>query len=699
MNTKKILAFLLAIFMIAPAVNLKVPAATDYVTIFYTKEQHENLETAYGENDTEAVVLTIIGDGELTKEDCDFITQNLTVLSLNLTEAVFKDKKVPDEAFKNYGSLRSIGLPPDTAVIGNSAFESCHELSNIGMGQSLQEIGAGAFSYCVNLEMIALPSSINAIGENAFTAAGLTGIIAMNSTGTSYNAAQSAFSGINAKLVVPLGASDYDKPPFSGMNKVEWAFYTVPLNVYAIAGITVELSADVTNKNNDKAEYQWYYNGTAISGMTGDTLVINNISQRDSGRYGIRVTLDGVSVMFSCMVEALGQTSSSAYYSTENKAPDRKNEPAKNKYDYAGLYNVIKSGKTEYKLAPVASVIKQTIPAGNRGETDYAITIYTKKIRELSQSHKNGYFEFNFENTGRFEVPFSILDNIKNIDFMTQDYMLKIYIRNIGTNQRSLTFTIVSENDKLIQELDLTNLPPVYMYYQTNKTTENHIITIEEVMYAYPVSSIKTAQNMLKFRVTEKSALYTLSTPRKADFSDIKNHWGEREILNAASLHIVEGYPDGNYLPERELTRAEFTAMIARAIYHDKKYTLTSKSFSDVRNTDWFYETVTLAGRMGLLEFITVSQFNPNQAITREEMAYMIAEAYSKLTGAANSTNVNYSDSSEIDSKYLSAVRICTNAGLLQGSNGNFMPKKTLTRAEAAAVLNRLVNLLANNIK
>ena len=257
MKIKKILAFMLAVLMIVPAINLKIMAETDYITVYYM-ESDANLETAYGSYDTDVVTLIITGGGKLTKEDCDFITQNLNVLSLNLTDSVFKDNKVPEEAFKNYNNLRSVALPLSTAAIGDSAFEGCLGLFNIALNWSLQEIGDSAFASCINLETVTLPANINKIGANAFANSGLTEIIAMRNNGSGYNAALSAFFGVNAKLVAPVGSAGYDSPPFSDMNKTDWSFYKLPSNVYAAAGTTVELSAEVTDKNNNKAAYHGF---------------------------------------------------------------------------------------------------------------------------------------------------------------------------------------------------------------------------------------------------------------------------------------------------------------------------------------------------------------------------------------------------------------------------------------------------------
>jgi hypothetical protein len=144
--------------------------------------------------------------------------------------------------------------------------------------------------------------------------------------------------------------------------------------------------------------------------------------------------------------------------------------------------------------------------------------------------------------------------------------------------------------------------------------------------------------------------------------------------------------------------------MLVRALYNSLIFDASkSRTYSDVRASDWFAADVGFADMMGLTGFITgTGSFKPDQEITREEMAYMVAKAvdYAGIyyPVPTNPPSLKYFDKAEIDGRFGKYVEICTNLGLLHGSGGNFMPKKSHTRAEAAAVLNRFMNLLAKNI-
>jgi hypothetical protein len=273
-------------------------------------------------------------------------------------------------------------------------------------------------------------------------------------------------------------------------------------------------------------------------------------------------------------------------------------------------------------------------------------------------------------------------------------------------NRYRLYFAVTDENGKAVYEFkDAHNLYGVYMYLP-HENFDNYTVRIDEADYAYPVPFVKEG-SMLKFKV-QNSLLYSRTHNGTPKFTDIENHWGEEAIIKSARNLIVEGYGDGSYRPDGALTRAEFTTMLIRALYHnlsgeERVFAGPEKRnvYSDVKSSDWYRTNIGYADIAGLTGFITGNEFKPNQKITREEMAYMIAEAVKYIginTSKAAEGALNYTDLNKINSGYLNGVKICTNLKLLQGSGGYFKPNDGLTRAEAATVLNRLLNLMGENI-
>ncbi|UUZ92243.1 S-layer homology domain-containing protein [Paenibacillus sp. P25] len=148
----------------------------------------------------------------------------------------------------------------------------------------------------------------------------------------------------------------------------------------------------------------------------------------------------------------------------------------------------------------------------------------------------------------------------------------------------------------------------------------------------------------------------------------------------------VEGYPDGTFKPERNVTREEVAAMLFR-VYRLSKSGLDSMTYTDVSNADWGAEEIAAVTKAGIMNGYPDGTFRPNQPITREEMAGIVA----RLKHLQGNGKDAFSDIS--DSWAREAINSATEAGILKGyENGAFRPKANTTRAEVVAMINRLTN-------
>lgn len=177
-------------------------------------------------------------------------------------------------------------------------------------------------------------------------------------------------------------------------------------------------------------------------------------------------------------------------------------------------------------------------------------------------------------------------------------------------------------------------------------------------------------------------------------FSDVPSkHWASKVIKTLAAKHIIEGTSATTFSPSKELTRAEFVALLVRAL--DLKATKQA-NFSDVSGTAWYADVVAAASEAGLVTGDDKGKFNPGAKVTREEMAVILIRAYEKKTGKkaeqpAGSASLKDSDS--ISAWAASSVAQAVELGLLQGREGGlFAPKASLNRAEGAQVIHSLVN-------
>ena len=148
----------------------------------------------------------------------------------------------------------------------------------------------------------------------------------------------------------------------------------------------------------------------------------------------------------------------------------------------------------------------------------------------------------------------------------------------------------------------------------------------------------------------------------------------------------VQGYPDGTVKPAGNITRAETAAILFRLMDNSsrKTYLSTKSGFRDVTAGSWYNTYVATLNNAGVITDSANGYFRPNEAITRAELAAMLAK-FSETTGAANYFN-------DVSAKYwaANAIAICAKLGWINGyPDGSFRPDRNVTRAELMAMINR----------
>ena len=157
--------------------------------------------------------------------------------------------------------------------------------------------------------------------------------------------------------------------------------------------------------------------------------------------------------------------------------------------------------------------------------------------------------------------------------------------------------------------------------------------------------------------------------------------------LNTADhFAYVQGYPNGTVKPAGNITRAETAAILFRLMddASRKTYYSTKSGFRDVASGSWYNTYVATLNNAGVITDSSNGYFRPNEAITRAELAAMLAK-FSETTGAANYFN-------DVSAKYwaANAIAICAKLGWITGyPDGTFRPDKNVTRAELMAMINR----------
>ena len=113
------------------------------------------------------------------------------------------------------------------------------------------------------------------------------------------------------------------------------------------------------------------------------------------------------------------------------------------------------------------------------------------------------------------------------------------------------------------------------------------------------------------------------------DYADIKDHWAEKDIDFISQLGYIHGYKDGQFKPDEKITRAEFAKMIQK---YSKKND-TKAPFKDIEN-HWAQEAIHQAYGNGIIKGYEDNTFRPNNAITRAETVKMLNALFQRETKA-----------------------------------------------------------------
>lgn len=183
----------------------------------------------------------------------------------------------------------------------------------------------------------------------------------------------------------------------------------------------------------------------------------------------------------------------------------------------------------------------------------------------------------------------------------------------------------------------------------------------------------------------------TSGSDKSTSFTDISGHWAYDDIRYLSEKSIINGKSKELFCPEDCVTRAEFTALLVRTANLQAS---SDMRFDDVYSNEWYAQSVSAAAGSGII-FGSGGKFRPNDNISREEAAVMLMRACKANGIDVPQGSVSFADSSEISSWAADDINAASALGIIRGmSNGSFMPKKTLTRAESAAVIKRLYGLI-----
>lgn len=176
---------------------------------------------------------------------------------------------------------------------------------------------------------------------------------------------------------------------------------------------------------------------------------------------------------------------------------------------------------------------------------------------------------------------------------------------------------------------------------------------------------------------------------------DIGGHWAEDTIVKWEEEGYISGYSDGTFRPNQPISRAAFVALANRAFGFSWSAEI---SFQDVPPSYWGYEEIQKGVAAGYVYGNSAGLFRPDDAVTRQEAAVMLARINHLPIGSGLSLTERYADSASIADWAKPYVEAVTNAGIMSGfRDGSFGPSAFMTRAQGVVVLDKAASASENH--
>jgi hypothetical protein len=270
-----------------------------------------------------------------------------------------------------------------------------------------------------------------------------------------------------------------------------------------------------------------------------------------------------------------------------------------------------------------------------------------------------------------------------------------------GSNTRVTAASKVYDFSLFVVKKDSTRIPvttfttPVVLTFTLNGSVDKEVLGVYHVgennSLEYAGGTLNGDQ--ITAQVTHFSKYAALELNKS--FTDVPaQHWAAQAIKSLSAKQIVTGVTSSEFKPNANVTRAEFTALLIRALGIKAE---GKAAFRDVSADAWYTTYVSAAVSQGIVAGRSADIFAPNADISREEMAVMVIRALEVKQGkktSASSATAAFADAASISSWAAVYVNAAAELGLVQGrENNKFAPKAMMTRAESAQVIYKMLGL------
>ena len=230
-----------------------------------------------------------------------------------------------------------------------------------------------------------------------------------------------------------------------------------------------------------------------------------------------------------------------------------------------------------------------------------------------------------------------------------------------------------------------------------SKATEAKPATTEKATEAK--AEAKPAAKTTEAKTTTKAK----ETLPAGVYSDTKDNWARDAIQAMSQAGYLSGYSDNTFKPSAQITREQAAAIYGKVLQHnlneqelaDIVTKESATSYSDVEADRWSNSAIKLVSAAGVMQGTSKTAFTPSKTMNREEFVASAASLAKKLniTTPVKAEKVTFKDEDSISLDYVADINYMAERGIVaSGATENFNPKQPVTRAQAAIILNRMLN-------
>ena len=225
---------------------------------------------------------------------------------------------------------------------------------------------------------------------------------------------------------------------------------------------------------------------------------------------------------------------------------------------------------------------------------------------------------------------------------------------------------------------------------------------------AKPATAEKASEAKAEAKPTAKATEAKTTTKAKEAlpagvYTDTKDNWARDAIQAISQAGYLSGYSDNTFKPSAQITREQAAAIYGKVLQHnlneqelaDIVTKESATSYSDVEADRWSNSAIKLVSAAGVMQGTSKTAFTPSKTMNREEFVASAASLAKKLniTTPVKTEKIRFKDEDSISLDYVADINYMAERGIVaSGTTENFNPKQPVTRAQAATILNRMLN-------